>query len=68
MVAKKMLKVSRIGGFHACTDSQRDTLLGLGLRRQHKVRELEDTPSVRGMIRTVQHLVAVHDEAVQKKD
>jgi large subunit ribosomal protein L30 len=40
---------------------QRATLRGLGLRRiNHRV-ELEDTPSVRGMINKVRHLVVVED-------
>ncbi len=38
---------------------QRDTLKGLGLNKMHKTRELEDTPSVRGMIEKVKHLVRV---------
>ena len=39
--------------------SQRKTLVGLGLNKMHKVRTLEDTPSVRGMINKVAHLVEV---------
>jgi large subunit ribosomal protein L30 len=42
---------------------QRATLRGLGLRRPGSVSELEDTPSVRGMIRKVRHLVAVEEGA-----
>jgi large subunit ribosomal protein L30 len=38
---------------------QKDTVRGLGLRRLHHSVVLEDTPSIRGMIRKVQHLVAV---------
>lgn len=38
---------------------QRETLIGLGLNRMHRTRELEDTPSVRGMIAKVGHLVRV---------
>ncbi len=38
---------------------QRQTLIGLGLNRMHRVRELEDTPSVRGMIRSIPHLVEI---------
>lgn len=41
---------------------QRATLVGLGLNKMHRVSTLEDTPSVRGMIRAVQHLVRVVDE------
>lgn len=40
---------------------QRATLRGLGLRRIGQRIELEDTPSVRGMIRKVRHLVVVED-------
>jgi large subunit ribosomal protein L30 len=41
---------------------QRATLIGLGLNKMHRTSTLEDTPSVRGMIRAVQHLVRVVDE------
>ena len=37
----------------------RECLKGLGLNKMHKTRELEDTPSVRGMIEKVKHLVSV---------
>ena len=42
---------------------QRATLIGLGLNKMHKTRTLEDTPSVRGMIRKVSHLVKVEEAA-----
>lgn len=42
--------------------SQKKTLIGLGLNRIGRTRELEDTPSVRGMIDKVKHLIKV-DEA-----
>jgi len=35
------------------------TVLGLGLKRMHQTRELEDTPSVRGMINKVAYMVRV---------
>jgi large subunit ribosomal protein L30 len=41
---------------------QRETLVGLGLNKMNKVRELEDTPAVRGMIAKVAHLVQVVEE------
>ena len=41
---------------------QRETLVGLGLNRANKVRELEDTPAVRGMVRKVAHLVQIIEE------
>ena len=40
---------------------QRKTLVGLGLNKIGRSRELEDTPSVRGMIGKVKHLVEVND-------
>ena len=40
---------------------QRATLIGLGLNKMHRSRELEDTPAVRGMIRKVAHLVSVEE-------
>jgi large subunit ribosomal protein L30 len=41
--------------------SQRQTLVGLGLNKIGRKRELEDTPSVRGMINKVKHLVRVEE-------
>lgn len=40
---------------------QRQTLVGLGLNKINRTRTLEDTPSVRGMINKVQHLVHVEE-------
>lgn len=42
--------------------SQKKTLIGLGLNKIGRTRELEDTSSVRGMIEKVKHLIKV-DEA-----
>jgi large subunit ribosomal protein L30 len=41
---------------------QRQTLVGLGLGRIGRTRELEDTPSVRGMVRAIPHLVSIVEE------
>ena len=60
--AKKTVTVEQIGSPIRRPDVQRQTLIGLGLNKMHRVRTLEDTPSVRGMIRAVQHLVRVVDE------
>jgi large subunit ribosomal protein L30 len=47
----------------------RATVDGLGLRKLHQSKELPDTPSVRGMIHKVRHLVEVKEaEAPDKKD
>ena len=60
--AKKTVTVEQIGSPIRRPAIQRATLVGLGLNKMHRVRTLEDTPSVRGMIRAVQHLVRVVEE------
>jgi len=40
---------------------QRQVLRGLGLDKMGRTRELEDTPSIRGMIKKVQHMVKVEE-------
>lgn len=44
------------------TRKQEANLIGLGLNKMHKVRELEDTPSVRGMVNAIPHLVKIIEE------
>lgn len=61
--AKKTLKVTQIGSPIGRKKDQRATLVGLGLNKINRTRELEDTPSVRGMIDKVKHLVRVEGEA-----
>ena len=56
---KKTLKVTQIGSPIGRTDDQLGTLIGLGLNKRHRTRELEDTPAVRGMINKVPYLVRV---------
>ncbi|WP_138379516.1 50S ribosomal protein L30 [Luteithermobacter gelatinilyticus] len=58
---KKTLKVTQVGSPIRRTQDQRATLIGLGLNKMHKTRELEDTPAVRGMIRKVRHMVKVEE-------
>ena len=53
------IKVTQTGSPIRRTSDQRATLVGLGLNKMHTTRELEDTPSVRGMIRKVHHMVKV---------
>ena len=60
---EKKIKIKQIGSPIRKPRDQRDTLIGLGLNKMHRVRELEDTPSVRGMINKVKHLVQVLDSA-----
>ncbi len=61
--AKKTLRVTQIGSPIGRQGYQRLTLIGLGLNKLHRTRELEDTPSVRGMITKVRHLVKVDEPA-----
>lgn len=65
-VAKKAsatVIVEQIGSPIGRQGYQRATLIGLGLNKLHRRRELEDTPSVRGMIRRVAHLIKIVDAA-----
>lgn len=57
----KRVRVTQIGSPAGRKPGQRETLVGLGLNKMRRTRELEDTPSVRGMIRKVAHLVKVED-------
>ncbi len=57
----KTVKVTQIGSPIRRNKDQRQTLVGLGLNKMRRTRELEDTPSVRGMIHKVRHLVQVED-------
>jgi len=55
------IKVTQTGSPIRRTADQRATLVGLGLNKMHRTRELVDTPEVRGMIKKVQHMVRVED-------
>lgn len=58
---KKTLKVTQVRSPIRRPADQQATLVGLGLNKMHRSRELEDTPAVRGMIRKVHHLVRVEE-------
>lgn len=59
---RRMVRVTQTGSPIGRKKDQRATLIGLGLNKMHRTRELEDTPAVRGMIEKVRHLLTV-DEA-----
>ncbi len=61
-MAKKTITVKQIGSPIRRPKTQRATLKGLGLNKMHKTRVLEDTPSVRGMVDSIPHLVTIVDE------
>ena len=58
----KTIVVRQIGSPIRRPAKQRATLIGLGLNKMHKTRELEDTPSVRGMVSKISHLVEIIEE------
>ena len=60
--SKKTIVIKQTGSPIRRPADQRATLVGLGLNKIGRVRELEDTPAVRGMIRKVSHMVEVLEE------
>jgi large subunit ribosomal protein L30 len=60
--SKKTIKVTQTGSPIRRQPHQRKTLIGLGLNKMHRTRELEDSPEVRGMIKRVHHMVTVEGE------
>lgn len=62
MASNKTVTVTQIRSPIGRPKDQRQTLIGLGLNKINRSRTLQDTPSVRGMIRKVSHLVRVEDD------
>ena len=62
MAKKKTITVRQTGSPIRRPKDQRATLVGLGLNKLGRVRTLEDTPSVRGMIAKVSHMVSIVEE------
>ena len=58
----KTIVVKQIGSPIRPPAIQRETLKGLGLNKMNRTRELEDTPSVRGMVAKIPHLVTIIEE------
>jgi large subunit ribosomal protein L30 len=58
----KTIVVKQIGSPIRRPAVQRETLKGLGLNKMHRMRELEDTPAVRGMVNAIPHLVRIVEE------
>jgi large subunit ribosomal protein L30 len=61
--AQKSIKVEQVGSASRRHHDQRETLVGLGLNKIGRTRDLPDTPSTRGMIRKVRHLVRIVGDA-----
>jgi len=62
MAEKVMMSVKQVKSAIGYNRRQRATLAGLGIRRLHQVVKVEDTPSTRGMIKKISHLVVVVEE------
>ena len=62
MTAKKTIVVKQVASAARRPAIQTATLKGLGLNKMNRTRELEDTPSVRGMVRKISHLVTIIEE------
>ncbi|MDR3326162.1 MAG: 50S ribosomal protein L30 [Rhodospirillaceae bacterium] len=58
----KTIKVTQIASPIGRPADQRATLIGLGLNKLNRSRELKNTPSIRGMIEKVRHLVQIEEE------
>jgi large subunit ribosomal protein L30 len=59
MAEQKTVRVQLVRSPIGTQQSHRDTVRGLGLRKLNSVSELQDTPSVRGMINKIAYLVKV---------
>jgi large subunit ribosomal protein L30 len=62
MASGKTIKIEQVASPLRRDDKQRQTLVGLGLNKIGRVKDLPDTPETRGMIRKVHHLVKVVGE------
>ena len=60
-MSDKKIRVTQVKSAIGYDRRQREHLKGLGLRRMHHTVELEDTPSIRGMIRKIPHLLKVEE-------
>ncbi len=58
----KTIVVKQVGSPIRRPKDQLATLKGLGLNKMHKTRELEDTPSIRGMVNKISHMVEIIEE------
>jgi large subunit ribosomal protein L30 len=62
-MSEKKIRITQIGSGNGQKPGQQATLIGLGLNKISKSRELADTPEIRGMVRKVAHLVKVEELA-----
>jgi len=62
----KVIVVKQIGSQIRRQAKQKAILKGLGLNKMHRVRELEDTPSIRGMVHKIPHMVEIIEEKTKQ--
>ncbi len=63
MADQKMVRVKLVKSTNGCQERHRLSVRALGLRKINDVRELKDSPSVRGLIAKVYYLVSVESDA-----
>ncbi len=59
MAASKTIKVEQVASSARRHHDQRETLIGLGLNKIGRTKDLPDTPETHGMIRKIRHLVRI---------
>ncbi|GLR66710.1 50S ribosomal protein L30 [Acidocella aquatica] len=62
-MSEKKIRITQVASGNGQKPGQQATLIGLGLNKISKVRELNDTPEIRGMVRKVAHLLKVEELA-----
>lgn len=60
----KHIKIKLKRSYHGAKPNHRKSVMGLGLRRMHQERVVQDTPAVRGMIQQIPYLVEILEENV----
>ncbi|VFP87906.1 50S ribosomal protein L30 [Candidatus Erwinia haradaeae] len=60
----KTIQITQTRSSIGCLPKQKATLLGLGLRRIHQTVEHNDTPSIRGMINAISHMISIKEKEV----
>ncbi len=58
----KTLKVTLVKSMIGRPEKHRKVLMGMGLTKRNKTVELQDTPSIRGMVQKVAHLVSAEEK------
>ncbi len=62
-----MLRITLLKSMIGRPEKPRKVLRGMGLTKLNKTVELQDTPSIRGMINVVSHLVKAEEKTDEAK-